>query len=532
MDDTRLRLLYDLSCAFAEQTDLDVLVPSVIVRARDLFDADGASILLLDGKTNELYFPYVAEEDPEIAANLLRLRLPADQGIAGYVLQNAAPTKSDSVRDDSRFFQGADEATQTETGPLLGAPLICRQSTIGVIEVIRRVGAPPFTEPDLEFLATLASSVAVAIDNARRYGETKESKERLEATVDALTRDLARRDREYAIIGGSEATRELLQLIDTAASHPITVLIQGETGTGKELVARRIHYTSARHNGPFIPVNCAALPQGLLESELFGHRKGSFTDAIQDRTGLFEAASGGTIFLDEIGECPPEMQAKLLRVLQEGEIVPVGETKGRKVDVRVVSATNRDLAVEVADGAFREDLFYRLSAFPIELKPLRDREDDIPLLVDAFIGHANEKHGREVSGVDDDAMEILMGSHWSGNVRQLQNEVERAVVLAAAGAITARHLSPELITEIADMPVSGLSADPMLDSDRVRGEDDGDEQPSSGTTMPLREARARFEASYIRRVLISNGGNVSATSRALGMSRFMVQKKLKEYGIK
>lgn len=523
MDDTRLRLLYDLSCAFAEHIELHALVPSVIDRARDLFAADGASILLYDADRSELYFPYVAEEDPEAAAELLRLRLPAGQGIAGHVLQAGAPTRSDSVRDDPRFFQGADDATQTQTGPLLAAPLVCRHATIGVIEVVRRVGASPFTEADLEFLATLASSVAVAIDNARLYGRTKESAQRLEATVDALTRDLARRDRAHQIIGGSEATRELLELIDTAASHPITVLIQGETGTGKELVARRIHYTSARHDGPFIPVNCAALPQTLLESELFGHRKGSFTDAVEDRTGLFEAASGGTIFLDEVGECPPEMQAKLLRVLQEGEIVPVGDTRPRKVDVRVVSATNRALAVEVADGAFREDLFYRLSAFPIELKPLREREDDIPLLVDAFVAHANEKHGRVVTGVDEGALEILLGSHWPGNVRQLQNEIERAVVLAPAdGPIGTQHLSPELLAEIADMPVSGVSADAPPESE-------GEETPA---TLPLREARARFETSYIRRVLIANGGNVSATSRALGMSRFMVQKKLKEYGIR
>lgn len=499
-------------------------MPSVIQRARELFGADGSSVLLLDPERRELYFPFVAEEDPEVAKSLLQLRLPADKGIAGHVLESGEPTRSDSVRDDPRFFQGADEATDTQTGPLLAAPLVCRHATIGVIEVIRRIDADPFDDQDLKFLATLASSVAVAIDNARLYGQRKASEKRLAATVDALTRDLARRDNEHEIIGGGEATQELLALIETAASHPITVLIQGETGTGKELVARRVHHLSARHEGPFIPVNCAALPQTLLESELFGHRKGSFTDALDDRTGLFEAASGGTIFLDEIGECPPVMQAKLLRVLQEGEIVPVGDTRARPVDVRVLSATNRDLAVEVADGNFREDLYYRLSAFPIEIPPLRDREDDIPLLVETFIRQANEKHRRAVKGIDEGALEILRGSHWPGNVRQLQNELERAVVLAPEESdIGTAHLSPELVAEIAHMPVAGLSADARPDSE---------EELPAGDTLPLREARARFEAQYIRRVLISNGGNVSACARALGMSRFMVQKKLKEYGIK
>jgi len=517
-------LLYDLSCAFAEQTELDALVPSVIERARELCEADGASVLLLDAEHDELYFPFVAEEDPGVADSLLRLRLPADEGIAGHVLRSGTPTRTDSVRTDPRFFDGADEATDTRTGPLLAAPLVCRRTTIGVIEVIRRVGADPFDDRDLEFLATLASSVAVAIDNARLHGQRRASEKRLSAAVDALTRDLARRDREHAILGGSEATRELLDLIGTAATHPITVLIQGETGTGKELVARRIHHLSSCRDGPFIPVNCAALPQTLLESELFGHRKGSFTDALEDRTGLFEAASGGTIFLDEIGECPSVMQAKLLRVLQEGEIVPVGDTRPRRVDVRVISATNRDLAVEVADGHFREDLYYRLSAFPIDVTPLRDREDDIPLLVEAFVRRANEKHGRAVKRVSDGALDILRGSHWPGNVRQLQNELERAVVLAPEdGTIEPTHLSPELIAEIANMPVSGLPAGSRTDA----------EQPSSTSdTLPLREARARFESRYIRRVLITSGGNVSATARALGMSRFMVQKKLKEYGIK
>jgi transcriptional regulator with PAS, ATPase and Fis domain len=291
------------------------------------------------------------------------------------------------------------------------------------------------------------------------------------------------------------------------------VLIEGETGTGKELVARGIHRASARGEGPFVAVNCAALPESLLESELFGHRRGAFTGATQDHQGLFEAATGGTICLDEVGEMPLAMQPKLLRVLQDGQITRVGDQRPRAVDVRVVSATNRRLTDEVAAHRFRDDLFYRLAAFPIVLPPLRDRRADIPVLADRFLAAAALRHGKRISGFEPETLAALCQFPWPGNVRELQNEIERAVELARDGAgIGVGHLSAKLRSEGGAAPVEVAPVEPM--------------------TTDLRQARAAFEAQHIRRVLIQHDGNVTHAAAALGLSRAMLQNKMKEYGLR
>ncbi|MBX3025775.1 sigma 54-interacting transcriptional regulator [bacterium] len=515
---TRFRVLYDLACAFAARIELDELFPFVVGKCREVFDAMGASVLLLDADTNELYFPFVAEDDPTVLARLLELRFPADRGIAGWVLSHGSAVRVDDVQSDARFFTGIDHATGFTTRALLCAPLRTYQGVIGVIQVLNHKHGLPFSDDDLAFLEALAGSVAVAIENARLFARVKASEDLLRAQVGALRRDMAHRDRFHEIVGSSPAMLEVFQLMESAAATPITVLIEGETGTGKELVARGIHRASARAEAPFLAVNCAAVSETLLESELFGHRRGSFTGATQDHRGLFEAASGGTIFLDEVGEMPLAMQAKLLRVLQQGEIVPVGDTRPRKVDVRVVSATNRDLQAEVGRQAFRQDLYYRLAVFPITLPPLRQRREDIPVLVDRLLKKHADRHHTELRGVDPAAVDALQRYDWPGNVRELENVLERAVALARSnGVITTAYFPPKLrgsdvdrhAATPADLPATGPA--PMT---------------------PLRQARAEFEADYIRRVLQANNRNVSRSARALGLSRVMLQKKMKEYGLR
>jgi Nif-specific regulatory protein len=520
----RLELLYDLSCAFASKTDLAELIPLVIEKCRDVLDASGASVLMLDSDRDELYFPFVAETDPDAAARLASLRFPAGRGISGEVVRTREALRVDDAGSDPRFYDGVDRKTGVITGPLLAAPFASQPGITGVLQAVRRRGEPSFTDDDLLFLIALARGVGVAIANAELFGRLRESQEDLRAELGALRRDAARRDGFHEIIGGAAVMKEIFDLMESAAASPIGVLIEGETGTGKELVARGIHRASPRSGGPFIAVNCAAVPESLLESELFGHRRGAFTGAVQDQKGIFEAAGGGTIFLDEIGEMPLAMQAKLLRVLQEGEISRVGETQPRRVDVRVISATNRSLEGLVESGQMRADLFYRLSAFPISLPPLRARREDIPLFVAHFVRDAATRHDREIAGIDAEALELLLQADWPGNVRQLRNEIERAIALARAGeTIGARHLSERHRTGARQTPErtngQGLSA---LHPDL----------PDPVSEPDLRKARAAFEARHIRAVLRQHDGNVSHAARALGLSRAMLQKKMKDYELR
>ena len=512
-DAATLRLVHELTCRFAASIDLEELVPLIVGTCREIFAAEAASVMLLDPARDELFF-HTVDDQPGVAARIREVRIPSSRGIAGAVLHSGRTTYVNDVAADPRFYPEVDRRSGISTRTLLCAPLRSGGAPLGVVQVINGRLARGYDDADKALLEALAGSIAVAIENARTHGRVKESEERLRAQVVALRRDLARRDHFGDIVARSAAMRELFRLMESAAAASIAVLVTGETGVGKELVARGIHRASARAEGPFVPVNCAAIPDTLLERELFGHRRGAFTGATEDQRGLFEAAHGGTIFLDEIGDMPPAMQAKLLRVLQEGEVLALGAQRARPIDVRVVSATNCDLEAAVAEGTFRRDLFYRLAAFPLAVPPLRARREDVPLLVHHFLADAASRLTKPLPEMTADALALLERHDWPGNVRELQNEIERAVAVAPAGlAIDPGHLSPRLRDGLPPMPPPAAVA-------------------GAAAPGPLREARNAFEAAHIRATLAHEGGNVTKTAERLGLSRAMLQRKMKAYGLR
>ena len=513
--DPRTRVLYDLAREFAAQLELDQLLPLITSKCREVLDAEGVAVLSLDRGKGELYFPYASQVDPEVAAKLAQTRMAADRGIAGSVLKSGHAERVDDTASDPRFYTGVDRSTGITTRSILAAPLIAHGQTMGVIEAVNHKDGP-FQDEDLRLLESLAEVIAIALSNADRFAQIQTSEQVLRRQVGALRRDLVKLDLEREIIGTSPAMALVLRLIASAAASSIPVLIEGETGTGTELVARAIHRASDRASGPFIAVNCASFTETLLESELFGHRRGAFTGAATDEPGVFRAASGGVILLDEVGEMPFPMQAKLLRVLQEGEITPVGESRPQKVDVRVLSATNRDLGAAVTAKTFRADLYYRLAVFPIRLPPLRDRREDIPLLASRFLTRSSS--GKHIGGIDADALDALVRFTWPGNVRQLQNEIERAVALAASGQSIARaHLWAAVGGSAENVaPPDSAGASPSIDD-------------LAAQSQPLAKARADFEARYIASVLARTGGKVTQAARLLGISRVALHKRIKQH---
>jgi DNA-binding NtrC family response regulator len=331
----------------------------------------------------------------------------------------------------------------------------------------------------------------------------------------------------FGLVGASPILEQLYQVIEKVADTPSTVLITGESGTGKELIARALHANSSRRDAPFIKINCAAIPKTLMESELFGYEKGAFTGAVGSKPGRFELASTGTLFLDEIGEIPIEMQVKLLRVLQESEFERVGGIKTIKVDVRLVTATNRDLQKEVQAGHFREDLYYRLNVVPIHLPPLRERSEDIPLLAEHFVRKFNERLKKNTTRVEDDALVRLVAHGWPGNIRELENVLERTILFCEGPSIRARDLPPELSGHAAAAPERALDATPSRPVGApAAGSGDGSLKDL------VRQETERLERELIQRALDETGGNVTQAARKLKISRKSLQNKMKEFGLR
>jgi Nif-specific regulatory protein len=389
----------------------------------------------------------------------------------------------------------------------IGVPLWQGDDIVGVLQVDNREGTGVFRERDLDVLALLSQSASQAFSHARLYQRLRIAEER-ERKENAYLKKREQTRREGSIIGEAGSMRRLFEQLRKVVNTRVTVLVEGETGTGKEMIASSVHYWSDRKEKLFVAQNCAAMPENLLESELFGHKKGSFTGATEDKKGLFELADGGTLFLDEVGEMPLNLQAKLLRVLQEGEIRPVGHSRTIKVDTRIVAATNRDLEKEVAEGRFREDLFYRLKVFPLRVPPLRERSEDVPLLAAHFLRKYCQDFGRSVSGFSQQAMEMLQAYKWPGNVRELENEVQRLVIqVDDEQFVQPEHLSPKI-----------RQVENILD--RVH--------PTKGT---LREMMDQVEKWILIDALKEHGGNKSQTAKTLGITREGLHKKLKGFGI-
>jgi len=336
-----------------------------------------------------------------------------------------------------------------------------------------------------------------------------EERERLRKENELLRKEVKKEFGFENIVSKNEKMIKIFEVIKKVAPYKSTILITGESGTGKELVARALHYNSDRSKKLFVPVNCGAIPENLLESELFGHAKGAFTDAIRAKKGLFEEADGGSIFLDEIGELPPQLQVKLLRVLQDGEIRRVGESKSVQIDVRIIAATVKDLAKEVNEGRFRDDLFYRLNVLHINLPPLRERKEDIPILIKHFIQKYNQSLNKEVKAVDSKALETLMNYKWFGNVRELENTIERAVVLADGEYIELGNLPAEIQNFQEDISLL----------------------PISEEEYSIKKASRLLEISLIRKALKKTKGNHTQSARLLEISHRALLYKIKEYEI-
>jgi transcriptional regulator with GAF, ATPase, and Fis domain len=359
-------------------------------------------------------------------------RFPVGVRKVGEIAATGKPIEVPDTATDSQWIARPDWAEAEGIRGFGGQPLIHQGKVLGVLAVFARAC---LGEETLTWMRMIADHAAAAIANARAFEEIEELKRQLELERDYLRDEVLEAHAFGDILGQSDSLKKVVQQIELVAPTEASVLILGESGTGKELVAREIHRRSSRQNGPMVKVNCASIPRDLYESEFFGHVRGAFTGAVNDRTGRFELAAGGTLFLDEVGEIPPALQSKLLRVLQEGEFERVGEERTRHVDVRILAATNRDLKQEVQAKRFREDLYYRLNVFPIEIAPLRERKEDIALLASNFVDLLAEQLNRPRPRLTQANLLQLQRYDWPGNIRELQNVIERAVITAASGRL-------------------------------------------------------------------------------------------------
>ncbi len=422
-----LSALSRISAIINTTRELDPLLEKIMDIAVETVGAE-RGFILLNNETGEL----AARTARNISAENIQDITDISNSVVRDVLQRGDAVISYDAQADEQW-RNSESIILNRIQSVACVPLAIKQKPIGVIYLDSIQQRSGFTETSVPFLNAFANQAAIAIENAQLYEALREENRHL--------RKQARASSAFeGIIGQSPKMKHVFDMMNSVLDSDATVLIQGESGTGKELVARALHYNGSRRDKPFIALFCGSLPESLLESELFGHKKGAFTGAIADKKGLFESAHGGTFFLDEIGDLSPNIQTQLLRVLQEGEIKRVGEVQVRKVDVRIIAATNKNLAEAVRKSEFREDLYYRLNVINLFLPPLRQRAKDIPLLAHHFLRKYAVKNRKEIAGFTPEALDLLTGYAWPGNVRELENTVERAVVLAKGTYLTTEDL--------------------------------------------------------------------------------------------
>ncbi len=494
VDLRRLDTLIEINTLInSDYSDPNALLTRIVESATRLTEGEASSLLLINPDDNKLYFEVaLGSKGPEVQ----RFSLNKGEGIAGWVVEKNRSLIVNDVESDTRFFSNISKAVGFTTRNILAAPMRIRDTCVGVLEILNKKDGKDFTESDLWWLEIFANQAALAIQNARSFQKARDQ-------IDFLSEQVTESKGYHTMIAASPAMLEKVDLVKRVAPTDSSVLILGESGVGKELFAEQLHLNSRRVDRPFVRVNCAALPESLLESELFGHVKGAFTDANRDRIGRFELADGGTIFLDEIGELPLSLQAKLLRVLQERTFEKVGASEPVSVDVRIVAATNRDIETEVSEGRFRRDLYYRLNVLPLYIPPLRSRPEDIPGLAQFFLKRLNHETKKQIRGFTNEAMEQLLSYSWPGNVRELENAIERAVVICRG--------------------------DEILPDDLVLQRGTGESSRYDGNS--LKDAVNMFKKQYLRATLERFEWNQTVTAKELGIQRTYLSRLIKELGI-
>ena len=488
---SKIDRLKEISTWVSSILDLDHLLELIIDTATRMMQAKASSLLLLDPKSKKLYFKVAIGDRKE---EVRKYELDVGQGIAGFVAKKGEPLLIPDVSKDPRWYKEINDSIGFQTRSIACVPMKVEGETIGVVEIIDKEDGSPLQQEDMQLLSVFAELGATAIGNAQKINKVRRENENLREEL----------GKKYQIIGESPILQKVISDAFKVANSKTSTLLLGESGTGKELLARLIHQAGPRKDKPMIILNCAALPETLLEAELFGHEKGAFTGAMARKVGKFELADEGTLFLDEIGEMSLGMQAKLLRVLQEGVFYRVGGSTPITVDVRVISATNKDIENEIAEGRFREDLYYRLNVVQMHMPGLRERKEDIPLLADYFINIFKQERGVKHLGISEKAMDKMLTYNWPGNVRELRNALERGVVMGNGLEILAE-----------DLPIFTPRAN----------------DPAMEVGLTLKEALDRFKKEFIVINLKSTRGNRSRAAKVMGIQRTYLSRLISKYNI-